>query len=77
MPACVHLSQQVACNFLVYCIAYSSSMKMEVIYSLQHWLTLTWLHDVLPRKTELLIITEVRNSDPTSNFTFNLGPILL
>jgi hypothetical protein len=54
-----------AFRLLVYCLAYSSTVKMEAIPHLKRRLTFNGLHGMLSQKIELFIIKAVRTSDST------------
>jgi hypothetical protein len=52
-------------SLLVSCLNYTSSLKMEVIYSSKLPLTLNGLHRVISQKAEVFITTAVRTPKPT------------
>jgi hypothetical protein len=54
---------------LVLCLAYSLTVKMEVICSSEHWLIFNGLHGVISQMIILFITTTERTLNPTSVVT--------
>jgi hypothetical protein len=52
-------------RLLLLCLAYSSTMNMESMYSSEHWLTLNGILGVISQKIEILVTATVRISYPT------------
>jgi hypothetical protein len=57
-------AQLFACFMLVFCFAYSLTLKLEGICSCKRRLAFTGLHRVILRNIELFIDTAVRTSSP-------------
>jgi hypothetical protein len=56
-------SQYKAVSGLIYCLTYSSTLKIEAIFSSKPSVGFSWLHVFISQQTEFFIITAVRTSN--------------